>query len=162
MAYYEKFNVAVTILRLFNTIGPRQAGQYGMVVPRFMQSAINNTPITVYGSGIQTRSFADARDVVHILDALANQDKAIGEIVNVGADEEISINSLALIIKEITKSNSAIHHISYKEAYGGEYADVMHRRPDLTKLKKLITPVYNWELKKTITDMLSSIKNHAK
>src|SRR5262249_41096084 len=98
LAFHHKFNMAITAIRLFNTIGPRQIGRYGMVVPRFIKQAVNNEPITVFGNGNQTRSFCDVRDTVIMLDKLAENEKSIGEIINVGNDHEITIKGLALLV----------------------------------------------------------------
>lgn len=138
LSYYQQFGIPIVIARLFNTIGLRQTGRYGMVVPRFVQAAIKNEPITVFGDGNQTRSFCDVRDVVVMLDKLASTKKAIGEIVNVGHDREISINALAEKVKSIAQSDSLIKHLSYFEAYGEHYLDISQRKPNLTKLSSLI------------------------
>lgn len=159
LAYYRKFGVPITMVRLFNTIGPRQIGRYGMVVPRFVEQAIKNEPITVFGSGNQTRSFCDVRDTVVMLDMLASCDKSIGEIVNVGNDHEITINELAQLVKKIAKSDSKIEHIPYDEAYGEEYVDILFRRPDLKKLLSLIDYRFKWPLDKSISDIMEYKKN---
>jgi UDP-glucose 4-epimerase len=158
LAFYDHFGLSITILRLFNTIGPRQIGYYGMVVPRFIDSAVGGEPIVVYGTGEQTRSFCDVRDLVAILDKLANNPKSIGEIVNVGQDHEVSINELASLAKETAKSSSEITHISYEKAYGKGYEDIMFRRPDLTKLKQLVTYDYQWDLKATLSDLIANYR----
>ena len=106
LAYACSKGVKVTLIRLFNTIGPRQRAHYGMVVPRFIEQAVSNEPITVYGSGMQTRSFCDVRDVTVALDTIANNATTIGEIINLGNDEPISINNLAKTIKRLAKSGS--------------------------------------------------------
>lgn len=152
--YYEQFGIGITILRLFNTIGPRQSGHYGMVVPRFVAAALKNEPIVVYGTGDQTRSFVDVRDVVPLMDRLARLPEAYGEIVNLGKDAMISINDLALLIKKLAKSNSIIQNISYEEAYGTYFQDFMFRRPDLTKLHRLIGNHYEWTLDETIGNLV--------
>ena len=155
LSYYEQYGLSVTILRLFNTIGPRQVGQYGMVVPRFIHSAMTHEPILVYGTGTQTRSFCDVRDVVSIMDAIANNPHTVGKVLNVGQDHEVSINQLASLVKQIANSPSEIKHISYAEAYGEGFTDFMFRRPDLTQLLRLTEYQYKWDLQKTITDLVA-------
>jgi UDP-glucose 4-epimerase len=155
-AYYHKFGLEVISLRYFNTIGPRQRGHYGMVVPRLIKAAINNAPIVVYGTGDQTRSFSDVRDVVELIDILAGKDEAVGQVFNVGRDEEVSINELAELIKKLAKSDSLIEHITYKEAYGEDFQDTMFRRPDLTKILDLTDYKYKWNLDKTLTDLINN------
>lgn len=152
-AYAQKKAIKVTIARFFNTIGPRQSGSYGMVIPRFIQQAIHATPITVHGDGNQTRSFCDVRDTVNMLDLLINNAKSINEIVNVGNDREISINDLAQLTKKITHSDSVIHHLSYQEAYGEKIYDTKRRLPCLKKLHSLITYQHQWSLEDTIQDL---------
>lgn len=155
LAYYRKFGTPITLLRFFNTIGPRQKGRYGMVLPRFISQAVKGEPITVFGSGKQTRSFCDVRDLVNMIDLLVSTPKSIGEIINIGNDQEISMNELAGLIKQIANSGSPIEHIPYEEAYGEEYIDIMNRRPDLTKLKSLINYQYEWDLVKTIKNLIT-------
>lgn len=147
IAYQRKKNIPITIVRLFNTTGTRQTGRYGMVMPRFVKQAIKNKPITVYGDGTQTRCFCDVRDMVTILNLLADNPDSVGKIVNVGNDREISINELAHLIKERKKSQSEIQYIPYNIAYKEEFIDIQHRCPDLTLLHQLIKfkPAYTLE-----------------
>ncbi len=160
LSYYEHYEMAVTPVRIFNTIGPRQLSQYGMVVPRFIKNAIQNDPISVYGTGEQTRSFCDVRDTVAILDCLAENPKAHGEIVNVGQEQEVSINHLAKEIKRIAKSASPIQHVSYDDAYGEGFEDFMFRCPDVTKLMQLTNNYkYQWNLQKSLTDLIAKTRN---
>ncbi len=155
--YFQQYGLPVTVLRLFNTIGPRQTGAYGMVVPRFIENAVKNNPIVVYGTGNQTRSFCDVRDMVSKLCGMLDNNRTIGELINIGHDQEISINDLAKLIKNIAKSHSDIQHIPYEEAYGRGFEDFMSRRPDLTKLHQLTCDGYQWDLKSTLTDLISTI-----
>lgn len=150
IAYYHSEKIPTTIVRLFNTIGPRQTGSYGMVVPRFIQQACQGRPITIYGDGTQTRSFCDVRDVITAFNLLANQPDSIGQVVNVGHDEEITINDLAKLIKQQANSASEIQYIPFIEAYGQAFSDIKQRRPDLTKLYQLTNFKYQWTLEKTI------------
>jgi len=158
-AYYHKFGLEVISLRLFNTIGPRQRGHYGMVVPRLIKAAINNAPIVVYGTGEQTRSFSDVRDVVELIDILAGKNEAVGQVFNVGIDEEVSINELAELLKKLANSDSLIEHITYKEAYGEDFEDTMFRRPDLTKILDLTDYKYKWNLATTLTDLINNFQS---
>ncbi len=138
LAYYRTQNLPVIIGRFFNTVGPRQIGQYGMVIPRFVGQALRNEPITVYGDGTQTRSFSYVEDVVRGVAALIAEPRAVGEIFNVGNEEEVSINELAALIQSITKSSSPIRHIPYEQAYQEGFEDMERRVPDISKIKKLV------------------------
>lgn len=154
LAYARAKSIKVTPIRFFNTIGPRQNGFYGMVVPRFIEQAVTRQPITVYGTGEQTRSFCDVRDTVIALDLIASNDETIGDVINVGQDQPITMNSLAQKIKELARSDSPIMHLPYKEAYGQEYEDIMHRRPDLTKFYSYTSYQFKWNLEKTLIDLI--------
>ncbi len=138
LAYHQEKKSPVVIARMFNTVGPRQTGQYGMVVPRFVQSALLGHPIQVYGDGEQTRCFTYVDDVVEALVGLAHCPQAVGEIFNVGSEEEISINELAKMVKRLTKSKSPIEHLPYDKAYEKGFEDMRRRVPDLTKIRSLI------------------------
>lgn len=153
LAYAREKNVRVVIARLFNIIGPRQSGHYGMVVPRFIQQALTGEPITVFGDGHQTRSFFDVRDTVEIFDALLHNEATMSQIVNVGGSSEMSINTLAQLIKKITKSKSEIQHESYQKAYGESIDETIRRRPDLTKLHSLISFKPKWTIEETLCDL---------
>jgi UDP-glucose 4-epimerase len=139
LAYGEERQVPVVISRLFNTMGPRQSGRYGMVVPRFVEQALAGEPITVYGDGEQTRCFSYVGDVVRILAGLAELPAAVGEIINVGSTEEITIAQLAQRVKERTGSRSAITFVPYDEAYGSGFEDMRRRLPDTSKLSRLLS-----------------------
>lgn len=138
LAYHQEKKSPVVIARMFNTVGPRQTGQYGMVVPRFVQSALLGHPIQVYGDGEQTRCFTYVNDVVEALVGLAHCSQAVGGIFNVGSEEEISINELAKMVKKLTKSRSPIEHLPYEKAYEKGFEDMRRRVPDLTKIRSLI------------------------
>ncbi|MBA7514657.1 UDP-glucose 4-epimerase [subsurface metagenome] len=138
LAYWREKCLPVIIVRLFNTCGPRQRGNYGMVVPRFIEQAISGKPITIYGDGNQTRSFAYISDVVNGMVSLANHPGAVGEIFNLGGEQEITISDLAKKVKRLTKSNSEIVYLSYEEVYGEGFEDMRHRIPDTTKIRNLI------------------------
>jgi len=138
LAYFEEKKLPVIIARLFNTVGPRQTGQYGMVIPNFVQKAMIGKPIVVYGDGSQSRSFTHISDVTHALIQLMAEPKAVGQIFNVGNPKEVTIKELAFVVKEMTGSSSEIEYISYEKAYGPGYEDMQRRCPDITKIKNLI------------------------
>jgi UDP-glucose 4-epimerase len=149
-AYFEQKNTAVTIVRLFNTIGQRQVGHYGMVVPRFFEAAMTNQDIQVHGSGEQTRCFTDVRDVVGALLSVIDCRETHGELINIGTPNEISINALAMLIKEMTHSKSNIRHISYESAYGKNFEDMNRRVPSNDKLTQLTGYKFKYELLDTL------------
>jgi UDP-glucose 4-epimerase len=138
LAYWRETGLPVLVVRLFNTVGPRQTGRYGMVLPSFVAQAMNNQPITVFGDGTQSRCFAHVTDVVWALDKLVKEEAAIGEVINIGSDEEISILDLAERVKAFLASDSPIQLIPYEEAYETGFEDMPRRVPDLTKVGKLI------------------------
>lgn len=138
LAYHKEKKLEVIIVRLFNTVGPRQTGRYGMVIPRLVVQALRGEPLTVYNDGSQIRCFAYVTDVVNAILGLVNHPNAVGQIFNVGNDEAISIKDLAYKIKQKTKSDSEIRFISYDEAYEEGFEDMSIRIPDLSKIKALI------------------------
>lgn len=138
LAYYRTKQLPIIIARFFNTVGPRQTGRYGMVVPRFVGQALRNDPITVYGDGTQTRNFTYVKDVVKGVMGLIDEPKAVGEIFNIGGEGEITINELAARVKTLTDSSSPIVHIPYENAYQEGFEDMERRVPDITKIRKLI------------------------
>jgi len=137
-ACFHSSGLPVTIVRLFNTIGPRQVGHYGMVVPNFIKAALKNEPIIIHGDGSQSRCFSYVGDVVTCLDALAGSPQAYGETFNIGSSSEISILELANKIKELSGSSSEIIFRSYEEIYGEGFVDMKRRKPDTSKLKSVI------------------------
>ena len=150
LAYHKSMGLPVVIVRLFNTVGPRQTGQYGMVVPRFIDAALRGEPIRVYGDGSQSRCFCHVGDVVRGLVELAQREEAVGQIFNLGNDREITILQLAERIKRITGSASEIVTISYDEAYEEGFEDMSRRVPDLRKVRSLIGYEPRIELDETI------------
>lgn len=138
LAYWKERGLPVIIVRLFNTVGPRQTDRYGMVIPTFVRQALRGEPITVYGDGTQTRCFSWVGDVVHALIRLIRHPAAVGEIINVGSDEEVRVLDVAHLVKRITGSSSEIVLIPYDCAYGDGFEDMPRRIPDLTKIKSLI------------------------
>jgi UDP-glucose 4-epimerase len=148
----------VTTVRLFNTVGPRQTGRYGMVVPRFIQSAIKNEPITIYGDGTQSRVFCHVQDAVKAILTLAATDSAIGEVYNIGGIGETTIKQLADKIVERTKSTSTITFTAYDDAYPSGYEDMQRRVPDTTKIKNAI----GWSPENTLDSIISDVASEMK
>jgi UDP-glucose 4-epimerase len=138
IAYWKEKRVPTVIARLFNTVGPRQTGRYGMVIPNFVQQALTGQDITVYGDGTQTRCFTHVSDVVEALIAIAEHPQAVGEVYNIGSDHEISMLELAERIKYLTESASNIVFVPYDEAYEAGFEDMMRRVPDIAKIRALI------------------------
>jgi UDP-glucose 4-epimerase len=138
LAYYREKRLPVIVVRLFNTVGPRQTGRYGMVIPNFVRQAIAGEPITVYGDGTQSRSFTDVSDVVGGLVKLMREPKAVGEVFNIGNSEEITILDLAKKIRAATASDSPITYVPYDEAYEAGFEDMPRRVPDLGKIHALV------------------------
>jgi UDP-glucose 4-epimerase len=138
LAYYKEKKLPVTVVRLFNTVGPRQTGRYGMVIPNFVRQALAGSPITVHGDGTQRRCFTDVTDVVRALLGLIDHEGAVGEVFNVGSQQEISILDLAKKVKAATKSGSEIVFIPYEKAYEEGFEDMPRRIPDTSKIEKLI------------------------
>jgi UDP-glucose 4-epimerase len=138
LAYYHEKGVPVTIVRLFNTVGPRQTGRYGMVLPNFVAQALQHDPITVFGDGRQSRCFGYVGDVVEALVRIAKSANVAGEVVNVGNDREISIGALAELVKERTGSRSDIAYLPYDQVYGPGFEDMFRRVPSVEKLQRLI------------------------
>ena len=138
LAYFKEKRVPVSIVRFFNTVGPRQTGQYGMVVPNFVQQALAGKPITVFGDGKQSRCFTWVGDAVHAVVALAGHGEAVGQVFNIGSEEEITIADLAYLVKEKTRSVSPVEFIPYDRAYEEGFEDMPRRVPDLGKIRRLI------------------------
>ena len=138
LAYWRERKLPTVIVRLFNTVGPRQTGQYGMVVPSFVKQALTGRPITIHGDGRQSRCFCDVSDVVRALMALMDIPTAVGEVFNIGSDEEVTIRDLAERVKALTSSDSELTFVPYEQAYGEGFEDMPRRVPDITKIGKLI------------------------
>ena len=148
----------VTIARLFNTVGPRQSGSYGMVLPRFVSAAVSNQPLTVYGDGSQSRTFSAVSDVVAALNELLKSDSTIGEVFNVGGNQLITIKALAEKVIKLTNSNSKIEYKTYKEVYGADFEEPNSRVPDINKIKSAI----GWSPKKGLDEIISELATHMK
>ena len=153
LAFYQQYGLEVVICRFFNTIGPRQTGQYGMVVPRFVERALKNEPILIYGTGQQRRCFGYIDDIVEGVIGLAECSDSAGRVYNIGSTEEITIEALADRIIRLADSNSEKKFISYEEAYGRAIDDMMRRVPDTKRIKKII----GWEHKTGLDEMLRLI-----
>lgn len=159
MSYARKQGMKVIVIRFFNTIGPRQTGRYGMVVPRFVRHAVANEPIPVYGDGAQTRCFCDVRDTVIALDKLADEANSYGQIINVGSDREISIKELAELVKNRAGSSSPIKFVPLDEAYTEAFQETLRRRPNLDKLHRLTGFAHRWTLERTLDDLINAEKS---
>ncbi len=138
LAYYRTNGLKAVITRLFNTVGPRQTGAYGMVIPRFVDQALHGDPLTIYGDGMQTRTFTYVKDVVRAFIMLMETDEAVGEVFNVGGIEEITIRNLAEKIIALTGSGSTIEYVPYEKAFGKDFEDMMRRVPGMDKIRALI------------------------
>jgi UDP-glucose 4-epimerase len=151
LAYWKERRLPIIIVRLFNTVGPRQTGQYGMVIPTFVRQALSGKPITVFGDGTQSRSFTYVGDVVRAMIALINEPRAVGQVFNIGNGAEISIGQLAEHIKARTNSTSDIVHIPYDQAYEAGFEDMPRRVPDISKVNPLIDYKPTVELDEIVT-----------
>lgn len=139
LSYWKERKLPVIVARLFNTVGPRQTGRYGMVLPSFVRQALEGSAITVFGTGRQSRCFCDVRDTVESIIRLMSKDAAVGEVVNIGTDEEVTIEGLARTVKERTNSASPIEYIAYDQAYEPGFEDMLRRVPSVEKLQQLIS-----------------------
>lgn len=153
LAHYYETRLPVYIVRLFNTVGPRQTSQYGMVLPTFIEQALNNRPLTVYGSGKQQRCFGSVYDIVEGLMQLPQNPRAKGLVVNLGSQEEISIETLASRVIELTGSRSTIEYIPYEQAYAKGFDDMARRVPDLTRARELI----DWKPKHSLDETIRQV-----
>jgi UDP-glucose 4-epimerase len=160
-AYFVERQLETRIVRFFNTVGPRQLGAYGMVVPRFVKSAIANEPLTIYGAGTQTRCFAHVYDVIDAVIAIAFADNTVGRVINVGNDFEISINALAQKIIIETGSKSEIVYVPYEEAYGDGFEDMERRVPNIDLINQLVGWMPKRDLTTIISDMSAEMKKNS-
>ena len=152
-ALHQEKKLPVTTVRLFNTVGPRQTGRYGMVVPRFVHAALNNEPITIYGDGTQSRVFCHVDDAVQAIAAIAHTDSTIGDVFNVGGTGEVTIKQLAEQVVSLTGSKSEITYTPYSNAYPAGFEDIQRRVPDILKIKSVI----NWAPTKDLKQIISDI-----
>ena len=155
LAYYKEANLPVVIFRLFNTVGPRQRGQYGMVVPRFINWALKNEPIMIYGDGEQQRCFGNVRDVVQAIHELSESPTALGQVFNIGSNEEVTITELAERVRQRAGSESEIRYITYEEAYEAGFEDFRRRVPSLDKIRSTIEWEPTTPLDETLDQMIA-------
>lgn len=158
LAHHDRTGLPVVVVRLFNTIGPRQVGEYGMVVPRFVAAALRGEPLTVHGDGSQSRCFCDVRDVAPAMVDLLDAGTCFGSVFNVGNDEPISIMELARLVNEELGSGAGVRTISYDEAFGPGFEDLPQRRPDLTRVREAIGFSPSVTLARTIRDVAREIR----
>lgn len=156
LALFRTTGLPVFIVRLFNTVGPRQTSRYGMVLPAFVERALDNQPLLVYGDGNQKRCFCHVDDVVRALVKLPTQKSAVGTVINVGSQSEISILNLAKLVIKECKSNSSINFVPYESVFGDHFDDMMRRVPDLSRAQELL----KWRPRKTIRQTIASVITH--
>lgn len=158
LAYWKEKGLPVVIARLFNTVGPRQTGRYGMVLPNFVRAALTGKPLTVYGDGTQSRCFCHVGDTVGALAQLIERPEAVGGVFNIGSEEEISIGALARLVKSMTRGPSPIQLISYEEAYEAGFEDMQRRVPDTSKLKKLLGFRTTYNIRQTVQSVIDAFR----
>lgn len=158
LAYHKSRGLPTVVARFFNTVGPRQRGAYGMVVPRFVEAALLDRPLRVFGDGHQSRSFCDARDVVPVLPRLLQDPACHGRVFNIGSDREISILALAEAVVRTLRSRSGVQLVPYSDAYPSGFEDLRHRRPDLTRLRDVIGFEPGISLERTILDVAAALR----
>jgi UDP-glucose 4-epimerase len=156
LAYWKEKGLPVVIVRLFNTVGPRQTGRYGMVLPSFVRAALADQPLTVFGDGKQSRCFCHVSDTVGALSRLIEHPDAVGQIFNIGSDEEISIEQLARMVKSLTGSASPIRYIPYEEAYEEGFEDMQRRVPDISKIQNLLNFHTTYTTRQIIQSVIDS------
>lgn len=155
LAYHREHGLEVVPFRLFNTVGPRQTGRYGMVIPRLLRQALKGEPLTVYGDGTQTRCFCDVQDAIQAVIGLSRHPEAPGRVYNVGSTEEVSIEDLARRVREVTGSKSSIVHVPYTAAYPPGFEDIQRRMPDTRRVRSLL----GWEPHLTLDDTLVRVRD---
>ncbi|MAJ47428.1 MAG: hypothetical protein CBC35_09340 [Planctomycetes bacterium TMED75] len=153
LAHYQQSGTPISIARFFNTVGPRQVSDYGMVLPRFVECALSNQPIQVFGDGTQSRCFCDVRDVVEVLPRMLDRDKCAGRVMNVGNDTPITINDLAATVCDVLNSSSEIVHVPYEQAYSPGFEDLKCRVPDLGLIRSTLQFESTIPLERTIQDL---------
>jgi UDP-glucose 4-epimerase len=154
-AYFREYRMPVVVVRFFNTVGPRQTGRYGMVVPTLIQQALAGEPMTVFGTGQQSRCFLHVADAIDAATALMAEPKAIGDVFNIGSEEEVTVSALAAMVKERTGSSSQIVNVDYKTAYGDGFEDMLRRTPDTTKLRELVGFRPKLNLERTLDEIIA-------
>lgn len=159
LAHHRVSALPVVVIRFFNIVGPRQLGEYGMVLPRFVEAALAGRPIEVYGDGHQTRCFCDVRDVVGLLPKMLADERCAGGVFNVGSDSSIAITELAELVRRTLQSRSPIVRVPYEDAFGRDFDDLRHRRPDLTRLRNLMGFKPRVPLEQTIIDLAEAMRS---
>jgi UDP-glucose 4-epimerase len=158
LAYHQERGLDAVIVRLFNTVGPRQSGQYGMVIPRFVANALANRPLEIHGDGSQTRCFCHVQDTIRALAGLMDADDVSGQIYNVGSTERVTIGELAERVLALTASSSEIGYVPYDEVYGQGIEDMLHRQPSIDK----VTGAIGWEPTRTLDDILKDVVEYTR
>ena len=158
LAYHREKGLPVVVLRLFNTVGPRQSGGYGMVLPRLVAQALAGNPMTVYGDGDQKRSFTYVQDVVKAIADIAQAPGAEGQVFNLGSDKEISINGLARVVRQVLESSSEVVHLPFREVYGEDFEETRRRVPDISKIRQYISYEPNKDLRFMIREVARPIE----
>jgi UDP-glucose 4-epimerase len=153
LAYWKEKKLPTTVVRLFNTVGPRQTGRYGMVIPTFVRQALAGQPLSVFGTGEQSRCFCHVSDVIQALHALSLSDKAVGEVFNVGGEQEITMRALAERVRELVGSSSIVRSVSYDDAYEQGFEDMLRRVPDVSKIRGLT----GWSASQSLDDVLRDV-----
>jgi UDP-glucose 4-epimerase len=161
LAAWRESRVPVVVARIFNTVGPRQIGRWGMVLPRFVEAALAGRPLEIHGDGLQSRCFADVRDVSGALEALLEHPHTAGFVFNVGSDEPITVRALAERVLRQTRSVSSFVHVPYETAFGNGFEDLRARQPDLTRLRQTISFVPRFGLDQTILDIAAAMREGA-
>lgn len=161
LAYWKEKRLPTTVVRLFNTVGPRQTGQYGMVIPNFVRQALANEPISVFGNGEQSRCFCHVRDVIGALERLCRSDKAVGEVFNIGSNEEVTIRQLAERVKVLTESSSPIELVPYEKAYEEGFEDMYRRVPDVSKVDACVGFKQSAKLDEILRDVIAFHRSEA-
>ncbi len=161
LAHHRESDLPVVVARFFNTVGPRQVGEYGMVLPRFVKAAMNGEPLQVHGDGAQSRCFCDVRDVVKILPVMLGTSACFGRVFNLGSDVSIQIRALAELVCRTVGSTSAIEKLPYEEAFGAGFDDLRERRPDLTRLRNSVGFNPSISLEQTIRDLAAEYRRDA-
>lgn len=161
LAHHRQHDLPIVIVRFFNTVGPRQVGEYGMVLPRFVAAALAGRPLEVHGDGKQSRCFCDVRDVVQALPALLANPGCAGRVFNIGSDQPIQIHALAELVRDTLGSRSTIVHVPYEEAFGKDFDDLRDRRPDISRLRSVVGFEPGIPLAQTIHDLASELASEA-
>ncbi|NHN40955.1 NAD-dependent epimerase/dehydratase family protein [Halorubellus sp. JP-L1] len=155
LAHHDENDLPVVIGRFFNTVGPRQIGEYGMVIPTFVEQALDDDPITVYGDGTQTRTFMHVHETVEAVHELMNEPEANGRVFNIGSSDSVSINDLAQRVKNLTESESTIEHVPFEEAFDEDFEEPDHRQPDITRLRDTLGWTPDSDLDRILEDVIA-------